>query len=301
MRITQSDAGSIYVKEGEAPQEILRFKYTQCISKDFPFSEFVLPVNKKSIAGACAYLGEILNFKDMSETIDKLGLEHNKTFDTSIGYSTRNMLVIPMRNYSGDIIGIMQLINKKRSNDKRLIETEDFDRYIVPFTTNEELVIESLSSQAAILIERSILYEEIESQFRSFMEVLVTSLDQRDPVTAGHSKRVADYAVQLAKDLSHAQKGPYAPVTFTEDEIKGIYYAGLLHDVGKIGVAEYVLTKENKLNDAEFQALEYKFHLYRYELECRIQRNTIKPDEMTIFNKLLEDVEILRTINTSGF
>ncbi len=133
------------------------------------------------------------------------------------------------------------------------------------------------------------------------MEVLVTSLDQRDPVTAGHSKRVADYAVQLAKDLSHAQKGPYAPVTFTEDEIKGIYYAGLLHDVGKIGVAEYVLTKENKLNDAEFQALEYKFHLYRYELECRIQRNTIKPDEMTIFNKLLEDVEILRTINTSGF
>ncbi len=96
----------------------------------------------------------------MSETIDKLGLEHNKTFDTSIGYSTRNMLVIPMRNYSGDIIGIMQLINKKRSNDKRLIETEDFDRYIVPFTTNEELVIESLSSQAAILIERSILYEE---------------------------------------------------------------------------------------------------------------------------------------------
>lgn len=301
MRITKSDAGSLYIKEEEEPNEILRFKYTKCLSKEFPFTEFVLPINKKSIAGACASMGKTFNFSDMSETIDVLEIEHNKTFDNSIGYSTRNMLVIPMRNYSGSIIGVMQLINKKRSTEEILLNSEDFDRHVIPYTTDDEELIESLSSQAAILMERSLLLQEIETQFESFIECLVTALDQRDPVTAGHSKRVADYAVQLAKDITESQAPSFNAMNFDATELKSIYYAGLLHDVGKIGVRERVLTKKKRLSQAELKNIQYKFFLYRNQLEEKEMQQSLSSDESGILSTLDNDFKTLVEVNDAYF
>ncbi len=133
MNITDSDAGSIYFREksdkkrkkrtilesdfsdtSEDLKGYLRFQYTKNRSKSFPFSSFTLPINNQSIAGSCAYNGKTYVLQTMDETVEKIGIKHNSDFDKKMGYKTCNMLVIPMKNYDGEVIGVLQLINKKK-------------------------------------------------------------------------------------------------------------------------------------------------------------------------------------------
>jgi len=71
---------------------------------------------------------------------------------------------------------------------------------------------------------------------------LVSALDARDPYTRGHSERVALVARRLGQELN-----------LSEDELQTIYQAGLLHDIGKVGVDDRVLRKDSRLTDEEFE------------------------------------------------
>lgn len=75
----------------------------------------------------------------------------------------------------------------------------------------------------------------------AFVEAMGTVLDTRDTTTAGHSNRIAKYAVKTAKAINHINYGKYKNFKFTEDEIKELYYSALLHDIGKIGIREQIL------------------------------------------------------------
>lgn len=264
IKITDSDAGSIYIKEQieESPQLI--FMYTLNTSMSFPFKSFKLPINMNSIAGACAMTGEIYNFKSMDETLNVLGFHHNRSFDESYGYETCNMLVIPLKNYNNEMIGVLQLINKKREPDfKFTAYSKDFQPHVIPFDVSDEKIVGALASQAAMLIERGILFKDIENLLDSMIDTLVTALDRRDPITAGHSKRVASYAMALAKTINDVDYGQFADFYFSEEALKELYIAGMLHDVGKIGVREYVLMKRNKLSDDGIDRIRWRYKYIR--------------------------------------
>lgn len=273
IKLTGSDAGSIYIKEQkdaseEAPQ--LVFMYTLNTSMSFPFKSFKLPINMNSISGACAMTGQTFNFKDMNDTFEILGFHHNRSFDESYGYETCNMLVIPLKNYTNEMIGVLQLINKKGvPSHKFLAYSNDFVSHVIPYTSSDEKIVGSLASQAAMLIERSILFKDIENLLDSMIDTLVTALDRRDPITAGHSKRVASYAVALAKTVNTIDYGPYGHIVFSDESLKELYIAGMLHDVGKIGVREYVLMKRNKLTDDGITQIRWR---YKYIARCMVER-----------------------------
>ena len=72
------------------------------------------------------------------------------------------------------------------------------------------------------------------------MNTFISFIDAKDPYTRGHSRRVAMYAAEIAKRMH-----------LSEDEVQNIYYAGLLHDAGKISVPDAVLNKPGKLTDDE--------------------------------------------------
>ena len=301
MNITSCDAGSIYIIKEEANKNVLVFKYTRNISKEFPFKEFTMELSMGSIAGACALTKQVYNFRDMSEVEKKLGFKHNTSFDKSYGYSTRNMLVLPLLNFKNEVIGVMQLINKKKEYNLKFVKDSDYDEFITPFLESEEKIIASLSSQAAILIERSELFEELNNLLESSIETLTTALDQRDPITAGHSNRVAKYALNLAKGINADKDGFYKDVNFTPAELKELYIAGLLHDVGKIGVKEYVLMKRNKLNFEEFEVIKYRFKYIKTLLKIKKIKNDITEDENKLSEKIDYYMEILEKINKSGY
>ena len=102
----------------------------------------------------------------------------------------------------------------------------------------------AVGRQLGIALETLYLVSEQERMLESLMETLAASIDARDNMTSGHSKRVATYSRQLAERMGHSP-----------EECKQVYWAGLLHDYGKIGVDDAVLRKPGKLNEEEFTAI----------------------------------------------
>lgn len=114
------------------------------------------------------------------------------------------------------------------------------------------------------------LKEDIEKLFEGFVQASVVAIEARDPSTSGHSARVADLTVGLAEAVNRTPNGRYANVTFTEQQLREIRYASLLHDFGKVGVREQVLVKARKLEPERLERILQR--LYQRDLEAVASR-----------------------------
>ncbi len=279
-QITRADAGSLYlVEEQEAEEEqglvrdhrqtkkILRFKMAQNDTVDVPFREVVLPISESSIAGYVAQHGTVVMIEDAYELESWVPYAINKQFDIDSGYRTKSILAVAMMNPKNDIVGVVQLINAKHNWRARLNTPEDIEREVVPFSTRQMEIVSSLASQAAVAYENSHLYENIHRLFEGFVKASISAIEQRDPATSGHSFRVANLTVALAEAVD--RDSTYFPdVKFTRSEMKEIRYASLLHDFGKVGVREDVLTKARKLYPAQMEVIRSRFDFVRRTLQA---------------------------------
>ena len=268
-RLSSSDAGSLYLVEKlENDKKVLRFKWSQTYSRpEIPLVEFTIPIDKSSIAGFVATTGEPLVIDDAYFLPPDSEYTINRSFDKKYGYRTKSMLTIPMTDHKNEVIGVLQLINRKREFEAELIEPADFDAQIIPYTRHLVELVSSLAGQAAVSIENSQLYEDIERLFEGFVRASVTAIEQRDPTTSGHSGRVADKTVGLAEVVDRAGDGLYRNVKFSREEIREIRYAGLLHDFGKVGVREQVLVKAKKLYPPDLDLLRQRYGIIRLTAE----------------------------------
>jgi len=268
-RITTSDAGSLYLVEtGDQGQKRLRFRIAQTYSKpDAPFVEFTIPVDRSSLAGYTAVTGEPLVIDDAYFLPPDVEYSINRSFDERHGYRTKSMLVIPMKDHKEEVIGVLQLINRKRHPEALLAAPADVEHQVVPYSRRTVELVTALAGQAAVAIENSRLYEEIERLFEGFVKAAVHAIEQRDPTTFGHSGRVANMTVGLASVVDRAEDGAYRGVTFTREQIKEIRYAGLLHDFGKVGVREQVLVKAKKLYPLQLDLIKQRHHYVKRTAE----------------------------------
>lgn len=273
--ITCCDAGSLYLVEGEAEgRKHLVFKLTQSDSHAVPFHRFRLPIDKHSLAGCAAETGEVLNIKD-AYCIRNLPFHFNRDFDRKYGYRTKSMLVVPMKNHKGEVIGVLQLINAKRRREAKLTSLRVVQREVVPFTKRSQDLAASLASQAAVAVENSLLYLDIQNLFESFVEAATIAIESRDPTTFGHSKRVAKLTVGLAEAVNRIDTGPYRDIRFTHEDIQEIRYASILHDFGKVGVREEVLVKAEKLYPRQMDLVRERFLYVKKALELEGTRKKL--------------------------
>ena len=273
-RITRSDAGSLYLVEAdEEGLKRLRFKLTQNDSRpDIPFVEFTMPINHASLAGYAAATGGPLVIEDVYAIGAEVAYSFNRSFDERYGYRTKSMLVIPMQNHAGEVIGVVQLINGKRAETDRLATPADTERLVLPYSPHLVELVKSLAGQAAVALENSQLYEEIERLFEGFVRAAVTAIEQRDPTTSGHSERVANLTVGLAKAVDRSGEGQYSLIRFSAEQVREIRYAGLLHDFGKVGVREKVLVKENKLYPYDFARIQERHDFMLRSLQWQYEK-----------------------------
>ena len=268
-QVTGADAGSVYVLEGEGPvsQKRLHFMLSQNDSIAINFKEFTLDVDEKSIVGKAVLDARPINIPDLDHLADQRqnpwGFRHNKSFDEKTGYRARSMLTVPMLSAESVVIGVVQLINRKRDPATRLLGPEDFTREVVAFDDWSEELALALASQAGVSLENAILHDEIKRLFEGFVDASVTAIESRDPTTSGHSRRVATLSVALAERVDAAGDGVFKDVHFTRTGLKKIEYAGMLHDFGKVGVREKVLVKAKKLYEEDRRAIEMRFAYIR--------------------------------------
>ena len=273
--ITGCDAGSLYlVEEVSEGTKHLVFKLTQSDSHSVPFRQFTLPIDTRSIAGYAAATGNILNIKD-AYRIRNLPFRLNRDFDQKFGYRTKSILVVPMKNQKDEVIGVLQLINAKRDPSVKLTSRQIVHREVLPFSERSQELAASLASQAAVALENSLLYREIENLFEGFVKASVLAIESRDPTTFGHSERVAKLTVGLAEAVDRSDSGPYRDIHFTSQDIREIRYASILHDFGKVGVREEVLVKAKKLYPSQIEFINKRFQYIRKVLELDAYRKKL--------------------------
>lgn len=172
------------------------------------------------IAGLVALTGEALLIPEAHADS-----RFDASFDRRTGYFTRNILCVPLKDSAGEVIGVIQIINRRAGD----------------FSTDDLELLTCVAGTVAIAIENATLFEEGELQFRSLLDALAASIDARDALTAGHSLRVAQIARGIASVLD-----------FTAHDLDLLEVAAVLHDYGKIGIDDAVLKKEGQLDADEF-------------------------------------------------
>jgi HD-GYP domain-containing protein (c-di-GMP phosphodiesterase class II) len=274
--VTGADAGSIYVVEGEAPERLLRFKLTQNESVRFDSSEFLMPLNSRSIAGSVALDKKRIAIDDVYDLPPGSSFRFDRRFDELTGYRTKSMLVAPLVSQRDEVIGVIQLINRKLHPGQSIPRPDDVERVVVPFDKRSEELLAMLAAQAAACLENALLYGEIRLLFEGFVKASVEAIESRDPTTSGHSRRVADLTVGLAKVVDREGAGPFRDAFFSHEDLRELEYASLLHDFGKIGVREEVLVKANKLYPHELVLIRSRLDYVARTLEADILARKVR-------------------------
>ena len=180
----------------------------------------------EGVSGTVAQTGEILNIPDISK--DERFNKNRKVAD-SIGFKEKAMLTVPIKLHD-EVLGVIQFINKKGGG--------------VFTKRDEETVWLLIQIQIVNNLEKAILYDKLRKTFVDSIETLVSTIEARDENTKGHSKRVSELASVLGMYLQIGIK-----------EVEKLRYAGILHDVGKIGIRDAVLNKQGPLSDEEYKIM----------------------------------------------
>ncbi len=271
--VTSADAGSIYIiDQDEQGNPVLRFSNTRSDSLNVDFKEFTMPIDPSSIAGYVALTGESLIIDDCYHIPDQYAFSINRSFDLSNNYRTKSMLAVAMRDQKDQITGVIQLINRKPRQELRLTDPQQIEGVVEPFGERSRDLISALASQAAVALENYRLYRDIEHLFEGFVQAAVTAIESRDPTTCGHSERVTTLTVGLAEAVGRTLTGPLRGVHFSENQLKEIRYACLLHDFGKVGVRENVLLKAKKLYPWHLEVVKKRFELARQIMRAESER-----------------------------
>ena len=185
------------------------------------------------ISGRVAETGEMINVADAWELP-----YFDRSFDEKNNFRTRSVLCIPIKNHLGEIIGILQVINKKGKDQ---------------FDQEDEVFLRGLSTQVSIALENSLLVEEVLTSFTSSISTLSTIVDARHAYTAGHSERVKEYSLAIARKMK-----------LSKEDIETLKYAAILHDIGKIGIRDDVLQKNGQFTPQDWE--EMKTHPVKTKL-----------------------------------
>ena len=139
----------------------------------------------------------------------------------------RRLLVVPLQRQE-QVLGCLFALDKQGG---------DFDSV-------DTKLLNSIANESAIYLENSMLFADVHGLMMGLLHSLTSAVDAKDAYTCGHSERVALLSRHLAIETS-----------LPDPEVEQVYMAGLLHDVGKIGVPESVLQKTGRLTPEEFEQM----------------------------------------------
>lgn len=253
MDLARCDAGTLYLRDGDA----LRFKIMRNNSMhtysggdgrdpDLP----PVPLCRENVCALSLLDNRTICIDDVYHC-----QEHDfsgpKRYDARTGYRTQSMLVVPMRNREGEILGVIQLLNAL-----------DGAGNVCPFSEDMALVLESVASQAAITVQNVRYIREIKGLFQSFVNVMSAAIDERTPYNASHSRRMANCGGRLW-DFLAAQTGNTA--RFSPARKEELRTSILLHDIGKLTTPLDVMNKAERLLPAQKTAFFHRMEVIRLQ------------------------------------
>ncbi len=281
MDITNCDAGTLYINEDES----LRFKIMITRSMGGRIETENLPPVKMSKSNVCACSlieDKIINLPDVykSSVYDFSG---PKKYDMLTGYKTSSMLVIPMSNNKGEMIGVIQLINAMSNEGE-----------IIPFDPSFEVIISALTSQAAISLTNANQQLEIENLLLSLVRVLSTAIYEQTPYNVTHTQNMTKYADKFIDWLTER----YEKYKFSFEQKRQLIMSVWLHDVGKLTVPLNVMNKADRLS-YDLEKIMTRFDII--ELLAKLSEARGEGECTAVKNKLEQAKELIYKVNTIPF
>jgi HD-GYP domain-containing protein (c-di-GMP phosphodiesterase class II) len=247
MELTHADGCTLYLAQDGALQfEIVR-NDSLSIRLGGPASERLsltpIPLrladgraNLAAVSAAAAIQRRTVNLADVYE-VDEFDFGNARAFDQANGYRTKSLLTVPLIDHEDEIMGVLQLINAIDGETGAIVE---FDRDCL-------YLVESLASQAAIVLNKRQLIDRLEALFVAFTKVINAALDEKSPYTHGHCQRVPVLTMLLAEAASRTRTGPLKDFQLTKPMRQELELAALMHDCGKITTPVHVVDKSTKL------------------------------------------------------
>lgn len=313
--ITHADGGTLYrvTEDGKALRfEILKtdsLKIAMGGTSGRPIDFPNLPLhdaqgkpNDSLVAAYSAIHSQTVNIAD-AYTAPNFDFSGTRQFDARTGYRSQSFLSVPMKDHEGDVIGVLQLLNA----------TPDPERGVVPFSTSDQSLAESLASQAAIAITNRNLMSQLETLFESFISLINLAIDEKSHYTGGHCQRVPALTMMLAEAVNAHKLGPLAAFSMDDRDRYELKIAGLLHDCGKVTTPVHVVDKATKLQtlfdridliDTRFEVLkrDQEIAALRAQLAMREQKDAtgearLWTEARERINALDADRDFLRSVN----
>ncbi|MFA7243525.1 MAG: HD domain-containing phosphohydrolase [Sulfuricellaceae bacterium] len=315
-KVTNADAGTLYRVHD---MQNLTFEIMRTDSLGFAFGGAtgkpitLPPIQLHNAAGqpnnsmvvAYAVLNDkTVNIED-AYTAQGFDFTGTRAFDQKNGYRSQSFLTVPMKNHENEIIGVLQLIN-----------AQDLDSgAIVPFSREDQHLVESLASQAAVALTNRQLIVQLEELFESFIKLINIAIDEKSPYTGGHCERVPVLTLMLAEATNQATQGVWKDFHLSDKDIYELKIAGLLHDCGKVTTPVHVVDKSTKLETLfdRIHLLDTRFEVLKRDAEIDMLRArlalTTHSDAAVAaledayserLRQLDEDREFLRKSNVGG-
>lgn len=222
--------------------------------------------NLTMVAACAALQAHTVNIQDAYQAID-FDFSGTRKFDQNMGYRSQSFLTIPMKNHESEVIGVLQLINAIDANTGE----------IIPFSPENQSLVESLASQAAIAMTNHHLIEGFKNLFESFIKLIADAIDQKSPYTGGHCRRVPELAIQLTQAAINTTEGPLKDFYLSEKELYELKVASWLHDCGKVTTPESVMDKPRKLSAIfdRIELIDQRFELLKQQAENQLLKSKL--------------------------
>ncbi len=226
--LLNAEGTSLFLLDDETNELVL---YVSKGVNRIPVPDIRIPADT-GVIGHVVKTGEVVRLGDARQ--DR---RHYDGVDRISGVPTRTLLAVPLR--TPDIV----LGRERGISEARIIGgLEAINKIDGEFTEADAQLLRSLAEQAALILHLSNLYAEADELFLSTIRALVAAIDAKDPYTEGHSQRVSEYSVVIAQELK-----------LPPETVHHVRIGALLHDVGKIGVSDTILTKPGRLTVEEYE------------------------------------------------
>ena len=288
MEVTHCDAGTLYIRN----KDVLEFKIMITKSRNIheggsgsPITMPPVPLSKENVCACGVLFRKLINIPSISQNFS-YDFSGPRKYDAMTGYRTESMLVVPMEDEQGEVIGVMQLINAL-----------DESGSIIPFRKEYEQILSAMGSQAAICLMNRKYAQQVQDMLDSFVRVMTTAIDERTPYTANHTKNMAMYAKNFIGWLNRQQMD----WSFNERQEYFFLMSVRLHDIGKLITPLEIMDKRDRLADNYTKAMD---RLEKIRLLTRIARlqGTMEESEE---RKRMEQLEMARglveKVNGIGF
>ena len=267
-----ADAASLYILEN-SDQMLFEVAVNHSVGK-LELRPFKISTRGSGLAAYVARTGETLRIDDVAAIPADAPYSFDRSTDLRIGYSTKSVLIQPLKTSRGDVMGVLQLLNRKHKIKEHWpSQNPELIAEMPSFCEDDSRLLQSFVAVASVALENANLYKSIEDLFEGFVKASVHAIEARDGSTRGHSERVAALTVDLSSQVSRSDDFGLRHINYTRNQISEIRYAALLHDFGKIGVREATLLKAEKLNPEQKVRIRSRFNEFKNATEIRVLRD----------------------------